>query len=163
MHDFAFYASMKDNFFSSHIQEKTIMHGLWLRNILTIFVKTLYFFSSYFAVSWVTVYKYWSKQSNFQISQKQSIFQKSYILVIFMSCSPCFLVKHHQIWKILIFERGTQSTIFGHFHLLYSPCFLTKNHQICNDPKITFGPKTTLIKGNKSWILVIFILFSRAL
>ena len=44
MHDFAFCASMKDNFFSSHVEEKTNMHGLWLRNILMIFVKTLYFF-----------------------------------------------------------------------------------------------------------------------
>ena len=78
VYDFGFCASMWDNFFSSHIEEKTNMHGLWLRNIITFFVKTLYFFSSYFAVSWVMVYKFWSKQSTIFKFFKNKVFFKNY-------------------------------------------------------------------------------------
>ena len=105
-------------FFSSHIEEKTNMHGLWLRNIITIFFKNLIYFLLIFALSWVMVYKFWSKQSNFQIFKKQSIIFKSHTFWSFSwAVVHAFWSKIIKFGKLLIFGRGSQSTIFGHFHI----------------------------------------------
>ena len=105
------------------------------------FCENFLFFSSCFAVSWVTVNEFWSKPTQFSNFSKKKFFQKSKFLVI---------SKIIKFGKFLIFGRGSQSTIFGRFH--YSACFLTKNHPICNIPKIIFGQKSTPFNGYKSWI-----------
>ena len=76
-YDFDFCASMWDNFFSSHIEEQTTMHGLELCNIIRLSVKTFYFFHHVLLFHELQSINFGQKPSNFQIFQKKFFFFKN--------------------------------------------------------------------------------------
>ena len=148
-------------FFSSHIEEKTNMHGLSLRNIIKLLCKLNLFFPHILLFHELWSINFGPSNPIFKFFKNKVFFQKSYILVIFMSM--LFGQKSSNLENSFIWEGNPIDHFWSFSFVIQSMLFDQKSSNQCNDPKITFGPNPTLIKGNKSRILVIFILFSRAL